>query len=113
MQKHPRIKNEAHLKFIRSLPCCVCGNDLGVDAAHIRYADVRSAKRAVGVGEKPDDRWTVPLCRRCHTSQHSGNEFGFWNSKNIDPIFTALSLWGVTGDYELGSIIVGDSIEYF
>ena len=60
-QKRPRQHANKHLEWIRTLPCIVTGRRDGIQAAHIRYADPRYAKRAVGTGEKPDDKWTVPL----------------------------------------------------
>lgn len=98
-QRQPRIKNEKHLAFIRTLPCLICGSP-GCDAAHIRFACEKAGKRAVGIGEKPDDRWTVPLCRHHHTQQHSKNEKIFWDEKGIDPIYKALILWSLSGDHE-------------
>lgn len=99
MLRRPRIKDEKHLQFIRQLPCLICGST-GVDAAHIRFACEAAGKRAVGVGEKPDDRWTVPLCRHHHTQQHSGNEREFWEKHGIDPVYKALILWSLSGDLE-------------
>lgn len=106
--KHPRIKNEPHLNFIRSLPCLVTGT-AGVDAAHIRYSDHRCAKRAVGIGEKPDDKFTIPLCRQEHQKQHSMNEREYWTDLGIDPVFVALALWSVSGDEESGERIVQEA----
>lgn len=104
--RHPRKHCEAHLKFIRTLPCVVCGDNISSEAAHIRFSDDRSAKRNVGMGEKPDDLWVLPMCGRHHREQHSQREQNFWNQHRIDPIFTALALWSATGDPERGEHII-------
>lgn len=105
-QRQPRAHNEKHLQFIRGLPCLVCKNNLTIDAAHIRYSDLGRGKRAVGVGEKPDDKWTVPLCRNDHTMQHSIGERSYWEGLGIDPIAVAQKLYAVSGDHEQGCRIV-------
>lgn len=104
-QRRPRQHDEAHLKFIRQLPCVVCLGP-GVDAAHVKMADYRADKRAVGMAEKPDDVWTVPLCRVHHDAQHQIGEKRFWDFGILDPIFLCLALWRVSGDVEAGDRII-------
>lgn len=109
MIKRPRIKNEAHLKFIRGLPCVVCGDNTSTEAAHIRMSCDWAGKRAVGMGEKPDDIWTVPLCGRCHKEQHGMNEQDYWwgvRMRYLDPVKVALALFVHTGQHEVGEQIV-------
>ena len=112
MQRQPRIHDEKHLAFIRSLPCIACGNNISTESCHIRYSDLRVAKRQVGVGEKPSDVWTVPMCHDCHLGkggQHSMNERAFWQRVGIDPILIALALYAVSGDHERGCEIVANA----
>lgn len=90
-QKEPRIKDEKHLNYIRSLNCCICGAP-NVDAAHIRTASLEHGKRGLGMQEKASDAWVTPLCREHHTEQHSMNELGFWKRYGINPFVLALSL---------------------
>lgn len=107
MMKRPRQHSEKHLKFIRSLPCIVCGDDTTTEAAHIRLACEEIGKRYVGKGEKPDDIWTLPLCGECHRAQHHIGELTFWFQNDIeDPIKLALALWAHTGQHEVGEQIV-------
>lgn len=106
MIKRPRQHNEAHLKFVRGLPCCVCGNPIETEAAHIRYARNELGKRPVGKGEKPDDVWTVPLCGHHHRDQHYVGEEMFWHAYPRNPILIALALWAHTGQHEVGEQIV-------
>ncbi len=108
MGKHPRRHNKAHLDFIRGLPCIICGDNTTTEAAHLRFSDRRAAKPQIGMGEKPDDRWTIPLCGKHHRLQHSKGEESFWLDSKKDPIFVALALWGCTGDQESGELILNN-----
>lgn len=104
-RKRPRAHDGKHLDFIRGLPCLVTGTR-PVEAAHVRYAAPQWGKRASGMGEKPDDRWAVPLSPAMHREQHSENEREWWLSKGIDPIAVALALWGCSGDEEAAELIL-------
>lgn len=106
MIRRPRQKNERHLAFIRQLPCLIRGTTVGVDAAHIRLPAIQFGKRSVGTGEKPDDRWTVPLCREEHEIQHSMSERAYWALRGKDPLQIALALYGASGDAETGELIL-------
>ena len=44
-----RWKSQAHLKFVRSRACSVCGSTVNVEAAHVRLGS------NAGIGRKPDD----------------------------------------------------------
>ena len=109
--KRPRKHSEAHLDFIRGLPCVVCKNPIQTEAAHIRFEDRKAGKRFVGMGEKPDDSWTIPLCWRHHKEQHQIGEKAFWKKVRIDPLFVSLALWRATGDDELGQQIISEHPE--
>jgi hypothetical protein len=44
------------------------------------------------MAQKPDDIWSLPLCNRHHSEQHSiGNELKFWKMYGRDPFILALS----------------------
>ena len=101
-----RKKCESHLEYIRNLPCLVCGDDISTEAAHVRRADARAAKKITGTGIKPNDCWTVPLCSRHHRRQHEIGEAQFWDQWGIDPVFKAMALWIHSGDLEAGEEIV-------
>ena len=91
-QRQPRERNEKHLDYIRSLPCCICGG-IDTEAAHIRVGSPDHGKRSTGMAEMPDDKWTVPLCNRHHRAQHdAGNELKWWASQGIDPFMLAMTL---------------------
>ena len=74
-QRQPREKHTGRLAFIRSLHCCVCFAPPPNEAAHIRMG------LGGGMGAKPNDCWTVPLCRRCHEKQHGAGEVAFWRDE--------------------------------
>ena len=105
-QKRPRVQDHEHLKFIRSLRCCICGNP-DPDPAHIRSSNPIYGKRETGGAEKASDKWTVPLCRVHHDEQHAaGNELTWWASKGIDPFGLALALHSASGDEEIADGII-------
>lgn len=101
MMKTPRAHRAEHLRFIRQLPCVVCLENTTIEAAHIRYGDPTVGKRPTGMGEKPDDAYTVPLCGKHHRQQHSMNEMAFWVSNKIDPIRVSLALLKESSDDKL------------
>lgn len=106
MFKHPRIKDPAHLDFIRSLYCASCADNTSVEAAHLRAGSLKYGKRETGMGEKPSDRWALPLCSLCHREQHSGDESLFWALRGINPWVLALTLYSVSGDAEMASEVL-------
>jgi hypothetical protein len=90
-QREPRERDERHLDYIRSLACCICGNDTATEAAHIRTASLANGKLHTGMSEKPSDKWSVPLCNKHHREQHSMSEMAFWKKYGIDPFMLALN----------------------
>jgi hypothetical protein len=86
----PRRRDKAHLKFVASRPCLVCGRK-PCDPHHVRFAQPRT------LGRKVSDEYTVPLCRGHHRDLHrNGNELVWWKNAHIDPLATALRLWSAT-----------------
>lgn len=105
-RKRPAVKDADHLKWLHELPCVVTGRR-PIEAAHINYADPAYGKRERGKSEKADDRWTVPLCREEHAKQHRmGDERAYWNSVGVDPLKVAAALYGVSGDTDMGLVII-------
>lgn len=93
VQRQPRIEDAAYLAYVRTLPCLVCGRGPS-DPAHLRSSALRYGKRQTGMGEKPDDKWALPLCRHDHDAQHRTNELRWWASKGIpDPFAVAIALY--------------------
>lgn len=103
-QPDPR-RSRSHLDFIRGLPCCACGRGPRSEAAHIR------AGTDGGMGIKPSDQWTVPLCNRHHREQHDKGELTFWASRGVDPYGLAQTLWRHSGDQERGRSAVFKTVQ--
>ena len=104
-QRRPRQFAPDHLAAIRRLPCIACLDNISTEACHIRYSDSRIAKVNAGIGQKPDDKFTVPLCGDCHRKQHTGSERKFWASHGIDPILIALALYAARDTEEMELIV--------
>ena len=82
-----RLRDKAHLKFVASQPCLVCGRQ-PCDPHHLRFAQPRA------MGLKVSDEFTVPLCRGHHRQLHqAGNEEAWWENLRINALETAKDLW--------------------
>lgn len=102
-QRQPRERVPAFLAFVRTKQCCVCRASPPSEAAHIRMACAAYDKRETGKGEKPNDRWAVPLCIHCHRNRpnnlglgalHNVGERKFWKRRlHLDPFKIASELW--------------------
>lgn len=82
-----RTLDPKYLALIRRCPCISCDTDPARVAAHIRYP--RPGQPPTGIGVKPSDRDSTPLCPRCHTdapgAQHTRGEREWWAALGIDP----------------------------
>lgn len=100
----PAVKKRSHLDFVKRLPCVCCVADrgdasiTGCDPMHLRAGSQLHGKEPTGAQQKPDDRWSLPGCRRHHEQQHGMNEMAFWGMYRVDPHLLALVLWGLSGD---------------
>lgn len=61
--KDKRKEDAKYLKWLRTLPCAICGHYPPSQAAHIRLGGVG------GVAQKPIFS-AIPCCANCHTTQH-------------------------------------------
>ena len=79
IERTPRRRYPAHLKFVRGFMCAVpdCGA-LDIEAAHARKGTDG------GMGEKPSDWLSLPLCTECHKWQHTIGERRFEEATGID-----------------------------
>jgi len=94
-QRQPRETDETHCRYIASLPCEICAG-IDVQVAHIRTSNISIGKRDTGGGERPSDKWTLPLCVAHHAEQHTMNELAFWKKYGIDPFMRALFHWAAS-----------------
>ena len=82
-----RLRDKAHLKFVASQPCLVCGRQPS-DPHHLRFAQPRA------IGLKVSDEFTVPLCRGHHRQVHqTGDEKAWWENLQINALEIARGLW--------------------
>lgn len=106
-QREPRVRDERHLRLVRQCPCLICHRAPCGEAAHVRYASDEYGKREPGIGAKPSDRWTVPLCHEHHMAQHSVGEKPWWRQHGIDPLRVATMLSIASPDLDAMVRIVG------
>lgn len=106
-QRRPREKNAAYLELIRALPCLRCGRS-AVQAAHVRMS--AAGETPVGIGTKPSDQRSVPLCSWCHLdasdSQHRVGESAFYGELGIDPLALAKKLYAARPDLAAMRIVI-------
>jgi hypothetical protein len=82
-----RIRDRAHLKYVASQPCLICGRH-PTQAHHLTFAQPRAR------GLKTSDEWTVPLCALHHRELHDrGDERAYWQGQGIDAENVARESW--------------------
>lgn len=98
-----RERDNAHLAFIRRLPCVATYVETGqlvygCQAAHLRMSSAAHGK-AGGGQRKPSDCWVTPLSAEQHRIQGDvKGEPRFWGDLGIDPFSLCQSLYAVSGD---------------
>ena len=85
--KDQRLRDKAHLEFVASQPCLVCGR---------RPSHAHPPPRAMGL--KVSDEFTVPLCNGHHDELHrTGDERAWWARHGIiEPLKYAARLWAAS-----------------
>ena len=85
-----RYRDKAHLEFVASQPCLICGRR-PCDPHHLRFAQKRA------LGRRVSDEFTVPLCRLHHREAHrSRDERAWWRRLGLDSVKIAEMLWRKT-----------------
>lgn len=102
MEQRPREHDSPYMGWIAALPCLACLIKTGqfvrpVQVAHLRAGSREHNKRPTGMAEKPNDRWTTPLCFRCHnggshSQHHRGDEVDWWSDLGIKVFDLCLEL---------------------
>lgn len=73
-----RWRSQAHCTFVRSHACCVPGcTGRPIEVAHVRNGS------GAGMGQRPDDFFTISLCRDHHSEQHRVGEETFQKRHGI------------------------------
>ena len=80
---------KAHLKFVASQPCLICGRHLS-DPHHLGFAQPRA------IGLKVSDQFTVPLCRGHHRQLHQPAMRSPGGKSTVNALETARDLWEQT-----------------
>ena len=105
------MRDAPFLKMVSQLPCLVCKRPGPSEVAHVRYAAPDHGKPPTGLGAKPSDVWTVPLCAWCHRdgpdAQHKSGERAWWARKGIDPVAVAKALRAAGSVDEMLKVICG------
>ena len=95
--KRPKpVTSKAHVSFLHSLICCICGNN-AVEQHHILRAPSRHGTKRAG------DQHSLPLCGPHHRELHLGDntENGFAERHNVSLLEIADFLYQNTGDAEI------------
>lgn len=82
-----RWQSQRHRNHVRGHACVMCDAEAPIEVAHIRLGTDG------GMGKKPSDFWTVPLCggpEGCHARQHREGERTFWGNRDPRAICEAL-----------------------
>jgi hypothetical protein len=82
-----RYTSQRHRNHVRGHACVVCDAEAPIEVAHVRLGTDG------GMGKKPSDFWTVPLCggpEGCHARQHREGERTFWGDRDPLAICEAL-----------------------
>lgn len=77
-----QVRCPGHLQFVRLHECSISGHLHAcfgrIEAAHCRLGTDG------GMGVKPSDTWTIPLCTGAHAEQHRIGEAAFERKYGID-----------------------------
>lgn len=76
-------RSPAHRAWVRGHACSACGSMTAIECAHVRDGTDG------GMGLKPSDRWTISLCRDCHSEQHRIGEEPFGRKHGINLVALA------------------------
>ena len=73
----PLVDNKEYIKYIKSQPCCVCGQS-PVDPDHLNH-------RGMGGGDTTEQDFScVPLCRIHHTERHAKGIRAIYDTYRVD-----------------------------
>ena len=71
-------RSPAHRAWVRGFACSACGSTEAIECAHVRNGTDG------GIGLKPSDKWTISLCKTCHSMSHRIGEDSFAAKFNIN-----------------------------
>lgn len=76
LREEPQIRCDSHLQWVRGHACSVGGSSGQGCSGRIEAAHVRTGTDG-GLGVKPSDTHTIPLCSGHHQEQHTIGESAF------------------------------------
>jgi len=103
-------KSQKHLRAVRKLPCCICGNTHTVEAHHLRSLDYGR-----GMGLKSGDEWAVPLCKKHHDECHTHGtkmEPTFFASYSVQADLLAEELWSAWESDDSEQLMLWSVVSY-
>lgn len=84
------IRSAVHRRWLKTFVCAVFNNDGTCDERHAPdVAHVRTPSNG-GMGRKPSDEWSVPLCRTHHRRAHQIGDKAFELERGINLAARAL-----------------------
>lgn len=78
-KRESRFRSQRHCTHIRQHACAACDSDGPIEVAHYRLGS------GAGMGQKPHDYLATPLCKPCHSAQHTMGEETFWREEGKEP----------------------------
>ena len=73
VRERPQVRCQGHLKWIRGHDCSIKGLNGHSCRGKVEAAHVRRGTDG-GMGVKPSDIWTIPLCSMSHKWSHDNGE---------------------------------------
>jgi len=110
-----RIDDLIHRQLMRGAPCCYAGKHVSaikIEGKHMStgcFGDVVAAHIRIGscagIGKKPGDNRTIPLCFAHHDIQHQKGELWFHGQYLHEAEMLALRLFELTQELKDGKIV--------
>ena len=97
VRKPSQLRSLEHLRFVRGHECAVRSHWAEDGLQHVCIGPIQAAHIRAGadggMGLKPSDNYTIPLCANAHAGQHEIGEAAFENRYGIDTHKIAAELW--------------------
>lgn len=75
-----KVRDRKYLDSYEGEACWACGSTGTTVGAHIRDGE------CAGMGTKPSDDLTIPLCAKCHADQEANRGPWWWLENVLKPI---------------------------
>lgn len=89
--KTERLRSPRHLAWVRTLPCSVPG--CRGDMVQTHMVQAHHVRKGAGVGLKPSDRYSAPICIDHHAEGHTSGWRTFEVRHGLDLSAIAARLW--------------------